>query len=318
MGVDATDRAAADSLSDKGMITRVRYLVEAGLLHTLFFIFGHMPLDTASACGGWIGRVLGPHMAASRKALDHLRMALPGRSEAEYRSIIRGMWDNLGRVMAEYPHLQQIGRERVEVVDAALVEELARGKKSAIFFTAHLANWEAFVAAAQEKFGLTIDVIYRAPNNPWVDRLLNRVRSQSGDVVTIPKSTTGMRMMIESLRAGRYLGMLVDQKYNEGMPITFFGRPAMTSPAYVQLAQKFECPLIPGRIERLGGAHFRITAFEPMKLYDANGESRPVTDVLEESHRLLESWIAEHPEQWLWLHRRWRSSALEKERTEGE
>jgi KDO2-lipid IV(A) lauroyltransferase len=318
MGIDATDRAAADSLSDKGMITRIRYLFEAGLLHTLFFIFGHMPLDTASACGGWIGRTVGMRLSASRKALEHLRQSLPGRGDSEYRAIIRGMWDNLGRVMAEYPHLKQIGRERVEIVNSTLVENLVRDKKPAIFFTGHLANWEAFVAAAQVKLGLTMDVIYRAPNNPWVDKLLNRVRSQSGDIVTIPKSKTGMRMMLESLRAGRYLGMLVDQKYNEGVPVTFFGRPAMTSPAYVQLAQKFECPLIPGRIERLDGAHFRVTAFEPMKLYDDSGKPRPVTEVLEESHRLLETWITERPEQWLWLHRRWRSGALERQSVESE
>jgi len=299
-------------------LRKARYLIEAGLLHFLFFIFGHMPLDAASACGGWIGRTVGMRLSASRKALEHLRQSLPGRTDAEYRAVIRGMWDNLGRVMAEYPHLKQIGRERVEIVDTAFVESLVRDKKPAILFTGHLANWEAFVATAQIKLGLTMDVIYRAPNNPWVDKLLNRVRSQSGDIKTIPKSKTGMRMMLDSLRAGRYLGMLVDQKYNEGVPVTFFGRPAMTSPAYVQLAQKFECPLIPGRIERLGGAHFRITAFEPMKLYDAEGGPRPATDVLEESHRLLEGWITEHPEQWLWLHRRWRSGALEKSRGENE
>jgi Kdo2-lipid IVA lauroyltransferase/acyltransferase len=220
------------------------------------------------------------------------------------------MWDNLGRVMAEYPHLKQIGRERVEIVNSSLIEGLVRDKKPAIFITGHIANWEAFVAAGQNKLGLTMDVIYRAPNNPWVDKLLNDVRSQSGDIVTIPKSKTSVRPMVESLKQGRYLGMLIDQKYNEGIPVTFFGRPAMTSPAYAQLAQKFGCPLIPGRIERLGGAHFRVTAFAPMALNGTDGKPRPVADICEEAHRLMESWIAERPEHWLWLHRRWRSSAL--------
>lgn len=311
MGIDTTDRTVAERLSEKSLITRLRYVIEAALLHTLFFVFGLLPLDAASASGGWIGRTLGMRLSASRKALDHVRQSLPGRTEKEYRAVIRGMWDNLGRVMAEYPHLKQIGQERVEVVNCAFIEQLVRDKKPAILFTGHIANWEAFVSAGQSRLGMTLDIIYRAPNNPWVDRLLNRVRSQSGDVVTIPKSKTGMRMMLESLRAGRYLGMLVDQKYNEGMPVTLFGRPAMTSPAYVQLAQKFGCPLIPGRIERLGGAHFRVTAYDPMNLYGPDGKPRPVTEVLEEAHRLLEAWITQRPEQWLWLHRRWRSAKLD-------
>ncbi len=118
--------------------------------------------------------------------------------------------------------------------------------------------------------------------------------------------------MVESLKEGRYLGMLIDQKYNEGLPVSFFGREAMSSPAFVQLAQKFDCPLIPGRIERLGGAHFRVTAFAPMKIFEADGKPRQAEDVMEEAHRLLEAWIMERPEQWLWLHRRWRTDAAEK------
>ncbi len=90
---------------------KARYILEAALLHTLFFIFGLMTVDAASACGGWIGRTVGPLLGgASRKAADHVRLSLPGRSDAEYKTIVRGMWDNLGRVMAEYPHLKQIVR----------------------------------------------------------------------------------------------------------------------------------------------------------------------------------------------------------------
>ena len=288
---------------------KARYILEAALLHALFFIFGLMPLDAASGCGGWIGRTVGPRLSASRKALDHVRTALPGRGEQEYKAIVRGMWDNLGRVMAEYPHLKQIGRERVVIVNPEIVESVVRDKKPAIFITGHLANWEAFAVAGQIKLGLMADVVYRAPNNPWVDRLLDRVRSQGGKILTIPKSKSSVRTMIESLKQGHSLGMLIDQKYNEGLPVSFFGRPAMTSPAFVQLAQKFGCPLIPGRIERLRGAHFRLTVYEPMKIFAADGSPRKAEDVMEEAHRLLEAWINERPEQWLWLHRRWRAGA---------
>ena len=288
----------------------VRYRLEAAFIYLLFFISRLIGVDAASAVGGWIGRTVGPHLGGTKSALDNLRQALPGRAEQEYRAIALGMWDNLGRVMAEYPHLKKIGAERVEIVNRSVADDLVREKKSAIFFTGHLANWEAFVAGAQLQTGLNIDIVYRAPNNPWVDRLLNRVRSQQGEIVTIPKSKNSVRPMLEALKNGRYIGMLIDQKYNEGIAVPFFGRLAMTSPAYVQLAQKFNRPLIPGQIERLGGARFRITVHPAVPLRFPDGSLRPQEDVMADAHQYLEGWIRQHPGQWLWLHRRWNSAAL--------
>ena len=106
--------------------------------------------------------------------------------------------------------------------------------------------------------------------------------------------------MVETLRDGGALGILIDQKYNEGLAIPFFGRPAMTSPAFVQMAQKTNCPLIPVRGERLPGAHFRVTIYPPLNITEQG-----VEDAIAQAHMLLEEWISERPGQWLWLHRRW-------------
>ena len=293
-----------------GTMKKIRYALETAFLHTMFFISQQVGLDRASAVGGWIGRTIGPWLGGSANALDNLRHALPGKTEAEYRAIVYGMWDNLGRVMAEYPHLKQIGLERVEIVRKDIIDDLVQSEKPAVLFTGHLANWEALVAGAQIQAGMSMDVVYRAPNNPGVDRLLNRVRSQQGEIVTIPKSKNSVRPMVESLKKGRYMGMLIDQKYNEGLAVPFFGRLAMTSPAYVQLAQKFDCALIPGQIERLGGAHFRITVYPTLSIWEADGSPRPAEAIMEDAHHCLESWIRQRPEQWLWLHRRWNSAKL--------
>jgi KDO2-lipid IV(A) lauroyltransferase len=149
--------------------------------------------------------------------------------------------------------------------------------------------------------------IYRAPNNPFSDKLLKWARSMGGKLKTIPKSKTGTRQLVKALQEGAHIGMLIDQKYNEGIEADFMGRPAMTSPVYAQLAQKFDIPLIPLRIERTEGPNFRVTVFPPLETRNKN-----IEEIIDESHKLLGNWIKEKPEQWLWLHRRWDSKKLKE------
>jgi KDO2-lipid IV(A) lauroyltransferase len=281
---------------------QVQYLVEALALYILYFFFSLLPPDKASDIGGWIGRKIGPRMGATRKADKHLSTALPELSAAEREKAILEMWDNLGRVVAEYPHLEFISRERTEIHGRSIVEDLIESGNGAIFIAAHLANWEVDCAALLTQFGHPIELTYRAPNNPWVDHLIKHARTLGGQLKAHPKSRDSGRHIISALKEKRYLGILIDQKYNEGVAADFFGQPAMTNPVFAQLAQKYDCPVIPVRNERTGPAQFRLTVHEPLDL-DAS-----VDDVIKEAHRLLEMWIKDRPGQWLWLHRRWMTS----------
>ncbi|MCB9988847.1 MAG: lipid A biosynthesis acyltransferase [Rhodospirillales bacterium] len=281
----------------------IRYFFEYIFIWLIMALFGLMALDAASALGGWLGRTIGPRLATSRKALANIKTALPGRDDQEYGEILAGMWDNLGRVMAEYPHLRQILSERVELIGSDILETLKNDDQSGVVFGAHLANWEA--AALTIQTFLPTDAIYRAPNNPAVDHILTKARNITGDLKAIPKSKTGARQILRSMKEGRHIGILIDQKYNEGLAIPFFGRDAMTSPAFAELPQKFKCPLVPGRIERLEGAHFRVTIYPPLPLFTPEGTERTLEDIIGDAHKMLEEWIIEHPAQWLWLHRRW-------------
>jgi len=165
----------------------------------------------------------------------------------------------------------------------------------------HLANWEIAAAAMLARFGKPLDLTYRAPNNPYVDRMLVKIRSLNGKIRSHAKSREGGQEIVRAMREGRYIAMLIDQKYNEGLSVPFFGRPAMTNPAFIHLGRKFGYPLIPARIERTNGAHFKITIQGPLTVSE-----RPDEDVIAQAHALLEEWIGARPGQWLWLHRRWR------------
>jgi len=260
----------------------------------------------ASNVGGWIGRTIGPRLAASRKAERQIIERLAPDNPKE---ILKGMWDNLGRVIAEYPHLQTIATKHTTIINDHILHDLAKSQQPAIFFSAHMANWELPSIATRKQCGTIADITYRAPNNPYVDRILHKLRSAGNDITAHAKSRAGAQQMIKALKSRRSLAFLIDQKYNEGIAAPFFGAPAMTNPVFVQFSKKFDYPLIPIRIVRIKGCHFEITLYPALE-YEKDA---PIDDVVTKANMMLEDWIRQRPEQWLWLHRRWDSKALDSD-----
>jgi KDO2-lipid IV(A) lauroyltransferase len=274
-------------------------------LKLLFLFFRILPPETASNIGGAIGRTIGPRLAASRKALRNLQRAMPDMPPERQHEVITGMWSNLGRIMAEYAHLATHARDNTTIENVEYLQMLKDKGQNAIFFGAHFGNWELNAPAVVLQYDADVDVSYRAPNNPWVDKMLMKARSMNGQINGYAKSREGGKSMMGAIKGGSSLGILIDQKYNEGLSVPFFGIEAMTNPFFVQLAQKYKCALVPIRNTRLDGARFRLNIFEPIAVFDEDDKPRPVEDVIKDAHALLEGWIIEHPEQWLWLHRRW-------------
>lgn len=291
----------------KWLMRRVGYPLEAAFVHGIAGLFRALPLDAASALGGRIGRTVGPLLPGTRKARRNLERAFPEKSRAEIDAIIRGMWDNLGRVIAEYPHLDEIGAfgpgGRVEVVGAEHIDALREDGRAGILVSGHLANWEIQPVTAR-KMAMELALVYRAPNNPYVGALLTDLRGAASGT-HIPKGAEGARAILRILTRGGHVGMLIDQKMNDGIPVPFFGRDAMTAPAAAQLALRLGIPLVPTRTERLGGARFRITVLPPVEPPATGDRNADVRILMERLNRLLEQWIRERPAEWLWLHRRW-------------
>lgn len=276
----------------------MRYIIEAVFAYVIYGAFKLMPPQMASACGGWLGRCIGPRLGASRRAVTHIKRAFPAISSDDADTIMRRMWDHLGRVIAEYPHIKHLAAACTDIKGA---ENLPQ-KGQAIFFGAHLGNWEINAAAAVLQTERTIDITYRAPNNPYVDRLLAKARSCGGLITAYAKSAQGGRAMLKALKDGHDLAILMDQKYNEGLNIPFFAHDAMTTPAPVQFAQKMNCPLIPVQCTRTKGAHFTLTIHPAIPVHD-----REISDALKDCNAHIERWITHTPEQWLWLHKRWKT-----------
>jgi KDO2-lipid IV(A) lauroyltransferase len=270
--------------------------------------FRLLPIDAASGFGGWLGRAIGPRLGISRRARNNLRWAMPELDDAAIERIVIEMWDNLGRVVGEYPHFVRIAADesRVEILGADRIEPYRRDGVPSLLFSGHFANWELFPPTCR-RAGMRCLQVYRTANNPLVDSLLLRLRgSDAAD--GLPKGPRGARGAIAALKEGRRVGMLIDQKLNDGIAVPFFGRAAMSPPAAVQLALRHRCALIPVRLERLEGCRFRLTFMAPLVLTETGDRRRDVVAGMISVNRQLEEWIRARPGQWLWLHRRWPDS----------
>lgn len=283
------------------------YPVQAIAAWITFAFFSILPVDWASNFSGWIGRTVGPRLKINQRAENNLRLALPELDDSQIATIIIEMWDNLGRIVGEMPHLAKIAESkpggRIEVVGEEIILANRLDETPCIFFSGHFANWE-ILAMAAKSVGVPYAQVYRAANNPFVDAMLRRIRGLDKNN-SIPKGPRGARSAVALLRSGRRLGMLVDQKMNDGIAVPFFGQAAMTAPALADLSLRYDCPAIPVRLERLGGCRFRVRLFSPLNAPNSGNRTRDTAEMMVTTNRLLEDWIRERPGQWLWLHNRW-------------
>ncbi|WP_422365031.1 lauroyl acyltransferase [Pelagibius sp.] len=292
----------------QGALRQLRQLGE-GLAQ--FLVLGFcwlLPVDWASGLGGWVARTVGSRLSVNRRAMKHLAIAFPEMTEAEKRRITVGMWDNFGRMVAEYPHLGTIADPasgRVEVVNAHLPDKVRDAGRPFIVFSAHMANFE-LMPIVSNKHGHNMTVVSRPVNNPYIQRILLFFRERpTGDWGKIPKGVDGARHAMKLLQQGLNLGVLVDQRNSQGVALPLFGQPARTNLGIAKLAIDYDAPLFPAHLERLGGARFRLTVEDQLKRPDLGDKQAESVAIMTEVNQVLERWIRQRPEDWLWLHRRW-------------
>lgn len=288
--------------------TMLRYRAEAAVFFIFIGFFKLFGLDGASALGGWLGRNVFYRTRTSQRGRDNLQKAYPEKSSAEIEAILLEMWDNLGRTVAEYAHLDKLSMHgpdpRLQVANIEIVDKAVASGRGVMFVSGHFANWETMPFAAAQ-YGVEGGEVYRPLNNPYVDRWMVRQRMANGPKDQIAKGAHGTRHIFSLLRAGKSIFILVDQKTNEGLPAPFFGRDAMTTPAPAALALKLNCVMLPAFNERLGGARFRLTMHEPIAFTASGDHDQDVHQLTIEITKRIEDMVRSRPSQWLWIHRRW-------------
>ena len=286
-------------------LQKLRYSAEAAIFLAFMGLFRLIGLDAASAAGGFIGRNIFARTRVTRRARDNLALAFPEKTIAEREAIIRAMWDNLGRTVAEYAHLDKFDLRgpdpRILVENVAEIEKF-RGQ-GVLIVSGHFANWEIMPIAAS-RYGLDGAIVYRPPNNPYVDRYISRARARKGYAEQISKHQ-GVKRIFALLRGGKAILLLADQKTNEGIPAPFFGRDAMTTPAPAALALKLKVPMIFASNKRLGGARFAVTVYPPLDFVPSGNDDADTRAMTAAINLRLEEMVRADPAQWLWIHRRW-------------
>ncbi len=288
----------------------LRWRAEAALAALCFALLRALGPVAASNLGGRLARTIGPLLPVSRVADANLRRAMPELDAASRRTIVRGVWDNLGRTVGELPHVADLRPTACgpgwELQGAATVRMLAARSGPMVWISAHLANWELMPRAAACE-GVAVALVYRNIANPYLDALVLRLRRRAvgADIPSFPKGAAGARGALGWLARGGRLAMLVDQKMNDGIESRLFGLPAMTAPAMAALALRHRCPLVPAHAERLGPARFRVVCEPPIPLPDSGDRRADVAAVTQAINDRLEAWIRARPAEWLWLHRRW-------------
>lgn len=286
--------------------------LQAALAYTVYGLLRCMPIDVASNFGSWAARTIGMRIGATRHGDRNLQLVMPELTAAQRREILAGMWDNLGRVMGEYPHLPALRRVEARRADRIIVDgaehfEAAQADgRPVIMALAHYGNWEAGPIVAT-RHGVPLSVFVRPLNNRLVDRLVRGVRLSLGSEL-LEKRMAGndARRALGILRNGGVLGVMVDQRYTGGLKVPFIGHDALTSPAAVEMAYHFNCALLPMRVERTRGARYRAVVEPPLDIPRTGDRKADVEEGMIRLNRVVEGWIRARPEQWLWLHKRWR------------
>jgi len=271
--------------------------------------------DKTASFFGRATRFIGRRLREDRIGRENLTAAFPEKSPEEIESILAGVWDNLGRIGAEFAHLDHIWDydadhpekpSRIEFSPRTkeLFDQLRDDGKPALIFTSHLGSWE-LPALGAVAHGLDVAILYRRPNIESADRAIERIRSINMGTL-IPAGRDAPLKLAEALKNNQHVAMLVDQYLTNGVDVTFFGRKTKANPMLARLLRQIECPIHGTRIIRLPNNRFRAELSEEVKpvrdaagQIDIQGTMQAVTDV-------VEGWVREYPEQWLWLHRRWR------------
>lgn len=292
------------------------------LLFSLVVLVGFLlPFSWGSAVGAFLVGSLGPLLTKKTQiAQRNFQLAGLEFTKEQQDQIIKGMWHNLGRTFLEYvrlPYQNPFGKNTPYTIEGIEhLDTLIHDEKPGLLFSAHYGNWEVGTYIAQKR-GLKTAQVTRFLNNPLTRFLVNTVHGRITRKV-IPKGSLGAKEIMKELKRGHHVSMLADQKMNDGVAIPFFGRDAMTAPAFARMALKFDCPILPFQVIRMKGVKCKVIYYPPLTIPKMGTDQEKAVSILKQMNDHIEAWIRDHPEQWFWVHRRWPKELYKTHKGTGE
>ena len=279
-----------------------RFILIIIIFFSLFKILG---LNISSALGGKLFEKIGPLFRSKKLIHSNLKKAFPDISLDHLNGITKMMWNNYGRVFAEYMFIKKFREDRsnknIIIEGQEILEDIKKKNKSVVFISGHLSNFE-LMAMHIEKSGITLSAIYRPLNNIFLNKIMERIRKKYICKYQIKKGIGGMKKLMHLKKLNYSTALMIDQRVSQGIRSDFFNQKALTTTIPAQLVKKFKIPIVPIFIERINNINFKIVVKNPIT-FDNEETTKTITDKL---NLVLEKMISYKPELWIWSHNRWK------------
>ena len=283
----------------------IKYFLQYCFVVIFFSIFKILGPTVSSNLGGKLFEIIGPIFRSKNIIKKNLKIAMTNIGSEEITKISKLMWNNYGRVFAEYMFIKDFRFNKlgsnIQVEGQDILENLKKTNQSAIFVSGHFANFE-LMAMHLEKSGLDLCAIYRPLNNIFINKIMERIRKKYICKNQIKKGIGGVKNLINFTKKKYSTALMIDQRVSEGTLSNFFNKKAYTTTMPAQLVKKFNMPIIPVYIERLNGLKFKIKICKPL-YFEENSSIQYITDEL---NLILQEMVKLNPYQWIWSHNRWK------------
>jgi len=283
----------------------IKYFFEFIFVYTLLIIFKIIGYKNASNLGKKIGVLIGPFFRSKKKIENNLINSNIGIDDLDRKKIIKNMWGNYGRILAEYPFLKKFKnntfKKYIEIEGVDYLSEIKKKNKKVVFISGHFNNFE-LMAMQLENYGLNIAAIYRPLNNIFLNSIIEKIRINHICKKQIKKGKSGTRELLQLFKDGYSVALMIDQRVSEGIKSKLFGRYALTTTMPAQLVKKYKVEVVPIYIERENNVNFKMYINKPV-IFKENDTLEKITDDLNSE---LEKMILKNPDQWIWSHDRWK------------
>ena len=283
----------------------INYFIQFFVTILSFLIFKIIGPSLSSNISGKIFEKIGPLFRSKKIIHSNIKNAFPQIDSKEIEKITKSMWNNYGRVFAEYMFIEDFryGKlsSRIEINGSEILDDLKRSNKQAVFVSGHLSNFE-LMAMSIEKNGIDLSAIYRPLNNIFLNGIMERIRKKYICKKQIKKGIGGLKKLISLKKNNFSTALMIDQRVSEGVLSEFFNRKALTTTIPAQLVKKFDVCIIPVYIERIKNINFKITINKPIYF----SQETSIQKITDELNQILEKMILKKPEHWIWSHNRWK------------
>ena len=283
----------------------IKYFLQFIFIIIFFSLFKILGLNISSALGGKLFEKIGPLFRSKKLIHSNLKKAFPDISLDHLNGITKMMWNNYGRVFAEYMFIKKFREDRsnknIIIEGQEILEDIKKKNKSVVFISGHLSNFE-LMAMHIEKSGIKLSTIYRPLNNIFLNKIMERIRKKYICKYQIKKGIGGMKKLMHLKKLNYSTALMIDQRVSQGIRSDFFNQKALTTTIPAQLVKKFKIPIVPIFIERINNINFKIVIKNPIT-FDNEETTKTITDKL---NLVLEKMISYKPELWIWSHNRWK------------